>query len=66
MTKPLPDDIYPTMQQRFREIGFDRLLFASDWYEIDPQPYIAMPKKQLHLSNDEWEQLLRNEAPYFH
>ncbi len=59
-----PADVYPTLRQRLREIGFDRLLFASDWDEIEPEAYARMLRERLQLSDGEMTQLMRNEAPY--
>jgi len=66
MEPQMPDDIYATLLQRFRAIGFDRLLFASDWDETNPKSYMATLRDRLQLSEKEWDQLMSNEAPYFH
>lgn len=60
----MTDEVMSDMQRRFREIGFDRLLFASDWDEIEPRSYLAALKEHLSLSEKEWDQLISNEAPY--
>lgn len=60
----LSDDIVATLRRRFREIGFDRLLFASDWDEVEPDVYIDLLKQRLQLSDEDMEQLMKNEAPY--
>lgn len=62
----LPDDVYADLQRRLIEIGFDRLLFATDWDEVDPKSYLARLKEHLTLSDAEWDQFMSNQAPYLH
>lgn len=61
-----PDDNADQLIARLREIGLDRVLFATDWDEVDPKSHIAELKEYLSLSDDEWTQLMSNEAPYLH
>jgi len=64
VTTRMPDKVYASLPARLREIGFDRLLFATDWDEVDPKSHIATVRKHLSLSDEEWGQLMSNEAPY--
>ena len=52
-------------QKRLREIGLDRVLFASDWDEAAPATYILEMGSRLSLDDEEWARLLDNEAPFF-
>lgn len=54
------------LERRMREIGFDRLLFASDWDEVDQATYTALLREKLELSDTEWSKLMSNEAPFLH
>ncbi len=60
----MPDVDLVALRERVREIGFDRLLFASDWDEADPVTYMNMLREYLLLSDEEMDQLMSNEAPY--
>ena len=55
MEPQMPDNIYTALKERFRVIGFDRPLFASDSEKIDPKPFIAMLRDRLQLSDAEWD-----------
>ena len=49
-----------------RKIGLDRFVVGSDWPALGPiAPYYASMQQNLHLSDAEWGQLCRNQAPYF-
>lgn len=62
----MTNDIYADVQQRLREIGFDRLLFASNWDEVDPTSYLATLREHRNLNEAEWDQLINIEARYLH
>jgi predicted TIM-barrel fold metal-dependent hydrolase len=62
----IPDELLEPVPGRFREIGLDRILFATDWDAAEtPKEHIQSLKKRLELTDSEWDQLLSNEAPYF-
>jgi len=62
----MPEEDDARLTARLREIGLDRVLFATDWDEVDPKSHIAELREFLSLSDDEWTQLMSNEAPYLH
>jgi len=48
-----------------RKIGLDRLVIGGDWPAIGRiAPYYALRRQKLPLTDAEWAQLCRNEAPY--
>ena len=55
---------YASLPERMRDIGFDRLLFGTDWDEFEPLAYREMLRRTLSLSEGEWDELFGNEAPY--
>ena len=61
----LPHDLN-ALRNKIQRIGLDRLVFASDWDEAAPAVYLATLKEALQLSDPEWQQLIGNEAPFFH
>jgi predicted TIM-barrel fold metal-dependent hydrolase len=60
----MPDAVLASVRHRVREIGFDRLLFASDWDEAEPAVYMSLLKERLRMSAEETDLLMNNEAPY--
>lgn len=61
----MKDDALPAIVARLREIGFDRLLFGTDWDVMgSPEENIGFLKSRLPLSEAEWKQLLSNQASY--
>jgi len=60
----MPEDNAVQLSARLREIGLERVLFATDWDEVDPKPHITMLEENLPLSEGELKILLSNEAPY--
>lgn len=51
--------------QLMRRIGLNRFVFASDWPgRYTPGDYKALLVSQLPLKPDEWQIVLKNEAPY--
>lgn len=61
----LPDVALEPVPARLRQIGFDHLLFATDWdAAVTPAQLIESLRARLDLSDGEWETLLSNQAPY--
>ena len=60
----LTEPVLGMLRARMREIGFDRLLFASDWDDVEPALYIEELENRLGLTDEEIELLMSNEAPY--
>ena len=61
----MSEPVLAMLRDRMRTIGFDRLLFASDWDEMEPERYTKTLRNHLGLSDEEMRQLLDNVAPYF-
>ena len=59
-----PDESNEDLRKRFREIGLDRLLFATDWEQVDAKSYMESLAANPSLSDAEWRQIFANEAPY--
>lgn len=63
--KPLPDEALPQVAARIRQIGLDRVLFASDWNAMGtPGKHLQETKSRLALTEAEWNQIMSNEGPY--
>ena len=61
----LPDEALETVTVRLRQIGFDRVLFATDWDAAEtPAQHVTSLRARLELSDEEWGTLLTNQAPY--
>jgi predicted TIM-barrel fold metal-dependent hydrolase len=61
----LPDEALEPVTARLRQIGFDRVLFATDWDAAEaPAQHLRTLRSRLDLTDDEWETLLTNQAPY--
>ena len=60
------DEDAARLTARLRDIGLDRVLFATDWNEVDPRSHIDTLRNTLTLSDIEWAQLMSNEVPYLH
>ena len=61
----LPDEALGRVTERLRQIGFDRVLFATDWDAAEaPAQHLTTLHKRLDLTDDEWESLRDNQAPY--
>ncbi len=61
----LPDEAYESLSGRLRDIGLDRVLFATDWpAREDPKAHIETLKSRLELTAEEWDVVLNNQAPY--
>jgi predicted TIM-barrel fold metal-dependent hydrolase len=61
----LPDEALEPVTARLRQIGFDRVLFATDWDAAEaPAQHLRTLRSRLDLTADEWEMLLTNQAPY--
>jgi len=59
------DEALPGIAARLREIGFDRILFGTDWDVLgSPAENIAVLKSRLGLTEDELDQLLSNQASW--
>lgn len=55
-----PDERYRVLAERLRVIGFDRILFGSDWPEWAPKQYLSDLASELPLEQRELEQLAAN------
>ncbi|MDO9509222.1 MAG: amidohydrolase family protein [Thermovirgaceae bacterium] len=78
MTKALgmekPDFMYRTtpeeaknLNRSMRELGLEKVLFASDWggsATLQPKPHSQLLRKELGLTNEEFEALLTNRGPW--
>jgi predicted TIM-barrel fold metal-dependent hydrolase len=61
----VPDEPLRQMESRLRQIGFEQLLFASDYDAAEaPSAYLHTIKSRLRLTEAEWQTLLGNQAPY--
>ena len=61
----LPDEALEPVPARLRQIGFDHLLVATDWdAAVTPAQLVESLRSRLDLSDEEWETLLSNQAPY--
>jgi predicted TIM-barrel fold metal-dependent hydrolase len=61
----LPDEALARVTARLRQIGFDRVLFATDWDAAEaPAQHLSTLQSRLDLSGEEWEMLVTNQAPY--
>lgn len=59
-----PDKRYDRMAERLRAIGMDRLLFGTDWPEWQPSAYMSDLEKALPLTDDEFQTIRSNQAPW--
>ncbi len=52
------------LARRIRQVGLDRVLFATDWPVVAPAGYQALIREQLDLSTEELRRLFAGAAPY--
>ena len=48
-----------------RRIGLSRILFATDWPDVNASDYVLMLRSNLRLTPVEIDQIFSNLAPYF-
>jgi len=61
----MPDEALAPLPARMRQIGMEHILFATDWDAMEtPKEYIQTLESRLDLTDEEWQVLLTNQAPY--
>ena len=62
----IPDEALAPVVERLRAIGFDKVLFGSDWDAVEtPAEHIETLRNRLPLGEGEWGRILANQAAYF-
>ena len=61
----LPASALTMLRGKIDRIGIDRIVFGSDWDEVEPASYLDSLKTHLRLSEAEWQKLVDNQAPFF-
>ncbi len=59
-----PQRRYHRLVGRLRRIGFDRVLFSTDWPDWTPRSYLADLARDLPLDEEELRTVLANRAPW--
>lgn len=63
----LPDQVYQLIVQFSRRLGLNRIVMGSDWwgYHESPAEAYRLAREKFPFSEEEWEFILSNRAPYF-
>jgi predicted TIM-barrel fold metal-dependent hydrolase len=61
----LPDQVYDLIVGFSRRLGLQRIVMGSDWWGVEsPEAYYEEARRKFPFSNDEWDYIIQNRAPY--